>query len=473
MQLLLPHASALPHLVHHGRQSYSPSIAIITTSITHLQEQYNTEQNTLNNSDADARANLPTPHCAAPATPPEKVLADSLKYIHDITTAPTTAPTVPEPPTPPPQRLLLHPIYRLRAFTEYYSATGHDTADYWPPDWYTNPRLLESHLRSATAHNLAANSTTLWSLQVRQRDPLTRYAQPMALHNDEFQIAARLFLGIGLDGLVKLTPQAQCHHAHCKKPVDRAGIHLLHRCHLLQPLRTHRHNRLQSICKDLLRNTDLQVSEYTPNVTANPNSNTQAFADIKVHDRRTGSSVVIDFTIASVHTQESYNRSPGVTKLPQGPPTAYHIANHRRVQKIKTKQPGCGNTPFLPFVTTAVGAFIPQDLHASELFNSQAQRVFQAPLTNKSFGGRVGTRPRSPEEALLRKWSRRAADRTTNGTGIFDATLTPSSAGALIVSHYYKRIHHELVSTTAQGVINAIGRNDLQLHLSPTATPLN
>ena len=441
------------------------SIAIITRSANSLVDTHKDLADQLDSLDTDLVATLPRPHCSASSTPTSRTLQPLEHYITKLLAEPNECPDFESLPR---QSQLLHPLYRLGMLKEYYTTPGNDAQAYWPLLW--DQRRIDAHLRTSTTHNLAANAATLWSLQQRKRDPFTRKLHPYSVSNQHFQIAARVFFGIGMDGLLlnstnsMPSTETSCTDPHCHKPVDANGIHLLHSCCHLKAARSRRHNRLQSQCKHLLAHTDLVVSDYTPSTTQHQD-NHRSFADLEIYDTTTRSALIIDFTVAAPFTKESYTLAPKARDISHGPPQAYYVAAHRRTQKIIAKQPGCAPTPFMPFVTTCTGAFVPHDTtRNSDEFNSEASKVFGTPLTQQSFGGRVNSRPRSPEEALLRRWSRRAAQHT----GTFDATLSPQHASSIIVSHYYKRIHHAVTIAHVDGILHGITANRLRLNLTMT-----
>ena len=437
------------------------AIAATAVNLSHacqqLVDRYDEVQDAVADIDANIRDALPVPHCAAPSTAPhDHVNAVSqyctilLQFVHDDTVDTSNA------PLPIPRRFLTQPISRLEALYEYYSATGHTAPGYWPPDW--NQRRIESHLRSATSHNLSANASALWNFRIRHRNPVTRHVRIFTLSNASFHVATRLFFGIGIGGLTDpLPPQSQCQHNGCVKPMDAQGFHLLHSCYAIQAARSRRHQCVQRTVKELLHHTNLAVSDATPNVTT-PNNNTNSFADVKISDPTAGASLIIDISLASPFTTNAYKAAPTTTAVQPGPPTVAHIAELRRKTKVQTKAPGCGTHPFLPFYLTATGAFTPHDLSTLPPYNHQLAKVFGT-ATQASLGGKVGTRPRSTEEALLRRWSRRAADFKKGGTGTFDITLPQSAAAAQILTHFYRKLAYDATRTTADGIVTAIQLN--------------
>lgn len=174
-------------------------------------------------------------------------------------------------------------------------------------------------------------------------------------------------------------------------------------------------------------------------------------------------SLIIDITLASPFTHTAYNEAPNATNMPPGPPTLPYIAQQRRHQKVHSKAPGCGSTPFLPFYLTATGVFTPQDLTTLPAYTQQGAHVFGTPMTQASLGGMIGDRPRSLDEALLRRWSRRAADSAKGGTGTFDATLPPALAASRIVSHFYRQLAFDATRATAIGIADAIRSNGIDI----------
>lgn len=76
--------------------------------------------------------------------------------------------------------------------------------------------------------------------------------------------------------------------------------------------------------------------------------------------------------------------------------------------------------------------------------------------------GRVGTRPRSIEEGLIRRWARGAVDvKDAGGKGVFDATLCVDRAAGLMVAHTHRAIAFAAINASSNAALVAIKKNGL------------
>lgn len=130
---------------------------------------------------------------------------------------------------------------------------------------------------------------------------------------------------------------------------------------------------------------------------------------------------------------------------------------------MNSKAQGCHDRDqiFLPLINTSSGAFVPQDPATLKVYTEEVQKVFGT-AAQKALGS-VGSRPRSVEEGLIRRWSRRCADIGSNGKGVFDTTLSVTSAAGLMVAHTHRVIAHAALKFTADAVLDAIKANGLSL----------
>ena len=69
------------------------------------------------------------------------------------------------------------------------------------------------------------------------------------------------------------------------------------------------------------------------------------------------------------------------------------------------------------------------------------------------------TRPRSIEEGIIRRWSRKVADIEDGGKGVFDATLSVDKAAGLLTMHTHRRIAYSALRTSADAALVAIQRH--------------
>ena len=362
-----------------------------------------------------------------------------------------------------PQRDLTHQQWLIEALTEYFSPKW--DKGYFPDNWTNDD--IKTHLRTATEHALAANGSSLWSLRGRWRDPYSKALTHFCLNGAQFQIAARIQLGAGLHGLLDENyPNQTC---ACRKQnsqlLDKGAFHALYSCHKLQPSRSNRHRAVQTVYEIAAKLAGLTVQTQAPNVT---NNNTRdlykkEFADWTIHDPTVGSAIVFDNHIPGIFTQQARRlcRSKGQNNLPRHGHSSLHLAAHNgRSHKYDTKGPGCESrdVPFLPLINTVTGAFVPLNKQLSEQFpisslQTNVQRVFGD--QSDSTIGFSGKRPRSIEEALIRRWARRAADQST-GKGIFDKTLSLSRAAGSLTAHFYRRIAHAAIRHSTLGVISCL-----------------
>ena len=153
--------------------------------------------------------------------------------------------------------------------------------------------------------------------------------------------------------------------------------------------------------------------------------------------------------------------SKEISPAPHTPPGTYAIATERRKIKYDLKGPGCAQRDilFLPIINTSAGGFVPQDPVTLPVHTEAAERYFGSKLAGAL--GRVGTRPRSVEEGLIRRWSRRVADVPGGGKGVFDATLSTDRAAGLLTAYTYRAIAHVALRATANAAAHAIARSNI------------
>ena len=264
--------------------------------------------------------------------------------------------------------------------------------------------------------------------------------------------------------------------AACKNqaPLADGGFHLLYSCPSHRGGRNRRHAGIQRACEDLAKLTNLQVSRLAPNVTpqlppANAQSQTtqrpgkQEFGDWSVTDPETGTTVVLDNTVSCPFTDEARTlgqnpRVPGEAQR-QGHSAHYALATNRRRTKFLKKNQGCVDRGqmFLPFFNLSNGAFVPQDPTTLQVHTDAATKLFGTPLA--AVLGRTGTRPRSVEEGLIRRWARQACDTENGGKGAFDATLSVPRAAGLFTMHTHRVIAHAAIRNSAAAALHAIRNN--------------
>ena len=104
-------------------------------------------------------------------------------------------------------------------------------------------------------------------------------------------------------------------------------------------------------------------------------------------------------------------------------------------------------------------AFVPQDPATLNAYTDEVTKVFGSAFRQAL--GRVGSRPRSVEEGLIRRWSRRCADLDAGGKGVFNTTRSVTGAAGLMVSHTHRVIAHAALKFTADAVQYAVKRNGL------------
>ena len=147
-------------------------------------------------------------------------------------------------------------------------------------------------------------------------------------------------------------------------------------------------------------------------------------------------------------------------KLPRpSHPALYACATASRAKKFASKGTGADQRGqlFLPIVNTSNGAFVPQDPTTLKVHTEAAKKYFEQGL--KTTLARAGTRPRSVDEGLIRRWARGAADIPKSGIGAFDASLALLPAAGLITAHYYRQIAYQAIKNTCNGILEAIKRN--------------
>jgi len=203
-------------------------------------------------------------------------------------------------------------------------------------------------------------------------------------------------------------------------------------------------------------------------------SGKQEFGDWGFYDDKSGTTVVLDNTniclfTAAARKIASQAQAPGELRRP-GHPAAYAAATARRKTKFEAKATGCDQRGqiFLPLINTHAGGFIPQDPATLPVHTEAAKRYFGAALAKTL--GRVGTRPRSIEEGLIRRWSRQVADVEEGGKGVFDATLCVDRAAGLMTSHTHRAIAHAAIRASANAALKAIRKNRWEIGLAGWTT---
>jgi len=325
---------------------------------------------------------------------------------------------------------------------------------------------------------MAANGSSLWTIRQRTRDPFTKKQMRFSLTDQEFQISARLQLGAGLYGLVETPPpqtKCACRNRSSLGPFDPGLFHILHSCHLHQGNRNRRHAAVQRAYEDLVRRAGLTVNRLAPEVTPlqrSSQNNAQRcgkkeFGDWKAHDDEVDAEIVFDNTCCgpfTVSALKAGNKGHHNGLPCRGWPGLYSTATERRKIKMDAKAQGCHDREqiFLPLINTSSGAFVPHDPTTLKCYTDEVKRVFGDGF--RQVLGRVGTRPRSVEEGLIRRWARRSADVEAGGKGVFDTTLTVKGAAGLMVSHTHRVISHSALKFTADAVLFAVRSNGLTFH---------
>ena len=395
-----------------------------------------------------------------------------------------------------PQNIIIQQLDRHIAMQEYYNAFSlaasrdnvkQHNLSLFPSNW--SIETIETHLRNAQTQAMSANGSTLWFLKQRIRDPHSRKIDNYKLTNLQFLIAVRQQFGLGLDGLIDTVDTISTHQKcnACKNQTDSQGFHLLYSCHAQQADRSKRHGAIQRAYETLARRTGQSVSRQgnAPNVTvassaivphAAPTSSTEAhptntssaqkreYADWTVHDNHVGATIVFDNTNIGTFTQSTRNANP-LSK--HGHPSLTHAARQRRHAKYQAKNQGCLEREqiFLPLINTHAGGFIPQTSAQLEAHATAIAKIYGSDFKAKI--GCTGDRPRSIEEALIRRWSRLVADTEKGGTGIYDATLTVTRAAGLLTLHTHRSIAYAAIRGSAQGAVHAIRRNKLMINAIP------
>ncbi len=370
------------------------------------------------------------------------------------------------------QGMMTQAIYRQEMREEYYNPEFDD--NYFPSDW--TPAFVKTHLRTATTQALATNGATLWGMRKRYKDPFNRKLTPFPLDHLQFLVAARQQLGFGLHGLVDSYAGKQCSACSYHTTIDDAGFHLLYTCMSQRGHRNQRHAGVQRAYEELAHRTSLTVSRLSqaPNVTPlspspgtnnNPNvrPGKQEFGDWSVYDSDIGKTIIFDNTIFCAFTAEAraaaQQRRSADEPPRKGFPALYAMATRRRRTKYSIKSEGCENRGqlFMPLINTHSGAFVPQDPKALKIHVDNVKRMFGS----GSQLGRTGSRPRSVEEAIIRRWSRKVANVDDGGKGIFDASMAVDRAAGLLVAHAHRRIAHAALRSSANAVIHSIRSNGL------------
>lgn len=416
--------------------------------------------------DAFGHAAPPEPHCPVTCDDPSGLLQRALDRFEGAISGEETDVHVSKVP----QGAMTQAIWRQEMRIEYFEPEYDD--NYFPSDW--TAATIKTHLRTATTQAIAANGGTLWGMRKRYKDPFTRRLTPFPLDHLQFLVAVRQQLGFGLHGLVGPYAGKTCSACSHRSTIDDAGYHLLYTCASHRGHRNQRHAGVQRAYEELARRTPLVVSRLSqaPNVTplspSSGNINTpnvqpgkQEFGDWSVYDGDVGKTIIFDNTIFCGFTAEARDAAQARPSAdePQrkGFPALYAMATRRRRTKYTTKQQGCEDRGhlFMPLINTHNGAFVPQDPKALQMHVDMVKRVFG----DSSQLGRTGSRPRSAEEAIIRRWSRKVANVDDGGKGIFDASMSVDRAAGLLVAHTHRRIAHAALRSSANAAIHAVKRN--------------
>ncbi len=417
--------------------------------------------------DAANSAPLPEPHCAIRRSNVSKLLTDLQDELNNKQ-EPDNEYTLIDGHrvvVKVAQSSLVPQVHRLRALQEYYDQRF--DRDYFPQSWSDHDIL--THLRTAITSAMGANGAALWNLKTRRRDPFTR----------QFCIAARQSLGLGLEYLIAdgfdgevWTGLSQPTCSACKQhsAMDSNGFHLLYSCHAQQGNRNRRHAAVQRAYEELAKRANLTVTTVAPDVTPYAHNNKtilrtgkKEFADWSVYDGTLGTTVVFDNTTVGMYTA-SARQLACKPRLPDDKPrfshpAGYSAATERRRTKFANKGEGSNQRDnlFLPLINTPAGGFVPQDPETLPVHTAAAKRFFGSNLAQAL--GRVGTRPRSIEEGIIRRWSRKVADTEDGGKGVFDATLSVDRAAGLLTMHTHRKIAYAALRTSADAALVAIQRH--------------
>ena len=114
----------------------------------------------------------------------------------------------------------------------------------------------------------------------------------------------------------------------------------------------------------------------------------------------------------------------------------------------------------MPLINAHNGSFQPTQLSHHDEYKDATSKLFDADDL-----GKKNPRPRSTEEALIRKWSRKVADVEEGGKGVYDSTLSINSAAGIHVIHTHRRIAFSAIQSSANAAIHVIRKNNLWLSL--------
>ena len=115
---------------------------------------------------------------------------------------------------------------------------------------------------------------------------------------------------------------------------------------------------------------------------------------------------------------------------------------------------------FLPLINTLVGSFSPTPFDRLTYHANMAKKMFS---TDDLARGKA--RPRSVEEALIRRWSRKVTDTEKGGKGVFDLTLSTKRAAGLLVTHTHRMIAYAAIRSSSNAALHVICRNRLSFTL--------
>lgn len=320
-----------------------------------------------------------------------------------------------------------------------------------------------THLRTVTSVATAANGSALWRLCARIRDPFTYRVNNYRIDNLQFLIATRIQLGLGMEGVLHIPPQASPYCSECPRSRLMDQFHVIHGCAAHRASINKRHNEIQQVYIDLAEKTGATIFSNAPNVTPTQGPNEpehSAFADFSVSHN--GMAIIFDPTLFSPFKSSARTDAQQATvhgeRPSKGQPAQFIAATGRRRKKYIEKRAGATERgcPFSPIVHTQNDAFIPQD---PKLLRAHQNMIEQ--VANQSSFGKHGSRPISYEEHIIRKWSRAATDTKSGGMGLYDTTLSLDRAAGLVTAHTFRQLAFNAIKHTTNAVVDSIRANNL------------
>ena len=374
---------------------------------------------------------------------------------------------------------------RVTQTLDYYSAMwelNHPYTGTRPPGW--DDDRVETFRSTVLLRAMRRNGTHVYRMSARHRDPISGHIMRRFIQQDEWLVAIRKQLGLGMGGLLGRT-HTDAGHCSCnaRSPHEFEGVFDQHwasgGCGYAYGGNATRHCQVQEVLYELQRNADAGAAESydvtnyedSPTTRSNRNrkNNENSAMDIVIKDSIFNQQVWVDVTVTDTTGKSNQARAPGdaaaVLRLAHNHKTNEkakdyaHIADHTNRNALLVTFPCDTHGNFQELDQE----FAPVPRAALNLGDQPYRATDPKLICKKLFedgappvrGGSV----LSKEEGLVIALARRATLRGGKGMGAFDQTLFDSAAAGMVSAHTYRNIAHTCIRFSAKATIQAMKRH--------------